>query len=332
MPVAGSPGFLVNRVLFPYMLEAATAYAEGIPGPVIDKAAVKFGMPMGPIELIDTVGWTWRAWGANWRRSSACRFRRLQTVEQDKRGKKDGQGIYTWENGKPKKPDVASDYQAPADLEDRLILPLLNEAVACLHEGVVADADLLDAGVIFGTGFAPFRGDPAHPCGGCRCDRRAVEGAAAAPRRPLRPAPGLDNPAPARTGGLSLYRPAARHPQRQPPKPEPEQQSALAFLFVGRGGVGLRGRRKPVPEVTRELDARSNPEGYMNRYDARFKLQVAKEACKTSTSVKAVARRHSLEASTVRRWVATYRLHGWRGFHRQARFYDLPFKLAVLEK
>ncbi|HGM5443732.1 TPA: IS3 family transposase [Stenotrophomonas maltophilia] len=70
----------------------------------------------------------------------------------------------------------------------------------------------------------------------------------------------------------------------------------------------------------------------MNRYDARFKLQVAKEACKTSTSVKAIARRHGLEFSTVRRWVATYRLHGWRGFHRQARFYDLPFKLAVLEK
>ncbi|MBB1214118.1 transposase, partial [Klebsiella pneumoniae] len=70
----------------------------------------------------------------------------------------------------------------------------------------------------------------------------------------------------------------------------------------------------------------------MNRYDARFKLLVAKEACKTSTSVKAIARRHGLEFSTVRRWVATYRLHGWRGFHRQARSYDLPFKLAVLEK
>ena len=67
----------------------------------------------------------------------------------------------------------------------------------------------------------------------------------------------------------------------------------------------------------------------MNRYDARFKLQVAKEACKTSTSVKAVARRHSTEASTVRRWVATYRLHGWRGFRRQARSYDFAFKLAV---
>jgi len=84
----------------------------------------------------------------------------LAGVEPGKRGKKDGQGIYSWDNGRAKKPEVAKDYQAPSDLEDRLILPLLNEAVACLHDGVVADADLLDAGVIFGTGFAPFRGGP----------------------------------------------------------------------------------------------------------------------------------------------------------------------------
>ncbi|WP_442682129.1 3-hydroxyacyl-CoA dehydrogenase NAD-binding domain-containing protein [Stenotrophomonas sp. JC08] len=162
VPVAGTPGFLVNRVLFPYMLEAATAYAEGIPGPVIDKAAVKFGMPMGPIELLDTVGLDVAA-GVG---KELAPFLGLQipaalaSVEQGKRGKKDGQGIYTWENGRAKKPEVAKDYQAPSDLEDRLILPLLNEAVACLHDGVVADADLLDAGVIFGTGFAPFRGGP----------------------------------------------------------------------------------------------------------------------------------------------------------------------------
>ena len=55
---------------------------------------------------------------------------------------------------------MPKEYQTPSDLEDRLILPLLNEAVACLHDGVVSDADLLDAGVIFGTGFAPFRGGP----------------------------------------------------------------------------------------------------------------------------------------------------------------------------
>lgn len=162
VPVAGTPGFLVNRVLFPYMLEAATAYAEGIPGPVIDRAAVKFGMPMGPIELLDTVGLDVAASVGR----ELAPFLGLQipaalaAVEPGKRGKKDGQGIYKWENGRAVKPEVARDYQAPSDLEDRLILPLLNEAVACLHDGVVADADLLDAGVIFGTGFAPFRGGP----------------------------------------------------------------------------------------------------------------------------------------------------------------------------
>lgn len=162
VPVAGTPGFLVNRVLFPYMLEAASAHAEGIPGPVIDRAAVQFGMPMGPIELLDTVGLDVAASVGD----ALAPFLGLQipaalrTVEPGRRGKKDGQGLYTWEDGRAKKPQVAGDYQAPADLEDRLILPLLNEAVACLHDGVVADADLLDAGVIFGTGFAPFRGGP----------------------------------------------------------------------------------------------------------------------------------------------------------------------------
>lgn len=162
VPVAGTPGFLVNRVLFPYMLEAATAYAEGIPAPVIDKAAVRFGMPMGPIELLDTVGLDVAA-GVGQELAPFLGLSvpdALGNVEQGKRGKKDGQGLYKWEHGKPVKPEVAKDYQAPSDLEDRLILPLLNEAVACLHDGVVSDADLLDAGVIFGIGFAPFRGGP----------------------------------------------------------------------------------------------------------------------------------------------------------------------------
>ncbi|MDR7136268.1 3-hydroxyacyl-CoA dehydrogenase/enoyl-CoA hydratase/3-hydroxybutyryl-CoA epimerase [Lysobacter niastensis] len=163
VPVAGTPGFLVNRVLFPYMLEAATAFAEGIPGPAIDKAAVKFGMPMGPIELIDTVGLDVAA-GVG---AELAPFLGLPIPaslstppEPGKRGKKDSQGLYKWENGKAVKPELPKDYQMPSDLEDRLVLPLLNEAVACLHDGVVADADLLDAGVIFGTGFAPFRGGP----------------------------------------------------------------------------------------------------------------------------------------------------------------------------
>jgi 3-hydroxyacyl-CoA dehydrogenase/enoyl-CoA hydratase/3-hydroxybutyryl-CoA epimerase len=163
VPVAGTPGFLVNRILMPYMLEAARACSEGIPGPVIDKAAKKFGMPMGPIELIDTVGLDVAASVGK----ELGPFLGLdippglaELVDGGKRGKKDGQGFYAWENGKPKKPEVDPNYVAPPDLEDRLILPMLNEAVACLADKVVDDADLLDAGVIFGTGFAPFRGGP----------------------------------------------------------------------------------------------------------------------------------------------------------------------------
>jgi 3-hydroxyacyl-CoA dehydrogenase/enoyl-CoA hydratase/3-hydroxybutyryl-CoA epimerase len=161
VPVAGTPGFLVNRILAPYMQEAIIAFSEGIPGPVIDKAALKFGMPMGPIELVDTVGLDVAASvGKIMADFHGQALPDAFKVEAGRRGKKDGQGLYKWENGRAVKPEVPKDYQAPEDLEDRLILPLLNEAVSCLHDGVVADADLLDAGVIFGTGFAPFRGGP----------------------------------------------------------------------------------------------------------------------------------------------------------------------------
>lgn len=163
VPVAGSPGFLVNRILMPYLLEAMTAYSEGIPGPAIDRAAVEFGMPMGPIELADTVGLDVAASVGR----ILADFLKLpipqgleSKLDAGKRGRKDGEGFYVWEDGKPKKPELPEGYVPPEDLQDRLILALLNEAVACLHEGVVADADLLDAGVIFGTGFAPFRGGP----------------------------------------------------------------------------------------------------------------------------------------------------------------------------
>jgi len=163
LPVKGTPGFLVNRILVPYLLEAVRCHTEGIPDPVIDRAGKRFGMPMGPIELIDTVGLDVALSVGK----ELGPFLGLELpagiadkVEGGKRGKKDGQGFYVWKDGKPEKPKVDSSYHAPDDLEDRLILPMLNEAVACLHDGIVADADLLDAGVIFGTGFAPFRGGP----------------------------------------------------------------------------------------------------------------------------------------------------------------------------
>jgi 3-hydroxyacyl-CoA dehydrogenase/enoyl-CoA hydratase/3-hydroxybutyryl-CoA epimerase len=161
VPVAGTPGFLVNRILAPYMQEAIVCFSEGIPGPVIDKAALKFGMPMGPIELVDTVGLDVAASvGKIMADFHGQPLPDAFKVEPGKRGKKDGQGLYKWENERAVKPEVPASYEVPADLEDRLILSMLNEAVSCWHEGVVADADLLDAGVIFGTGFAPFRGGP----------------------------------------------------------------------------------------------------------------------------------------------------------------------------
>ncbi len=200
VPVAGTPGFLVNRLLFPYMLEAATAYSEGIPGAVIDRAAVRFGMPMGPIELIDTVGLDVAA-GVG---AELAPFLGLPIPaslstppEAGRRGKKDGQGLYAWEDGKAKKPEVPKDYQAPADLEDRLILPLVNEAVAALHEGVVADGDLLDAGVIFGAGFAPFRGGPIQYVRetGAEAVLLRMKGLQAAHGDRFAPRPGWDSPA-----------------------------------------------------------------------------------------------------------------------------------------
>jgi 3-hydroxyacyl-CoA dehydrogenase/enoyl-CoA hydratase/3-hydroxybutyryl-CoA epimerase len=165
LPVAvkGTPGFLVNRILMPYLLEAMRLYSEGVPGPVLDREAKKFGMPMGPIELADTVGLDVCASVGK----ELAPFLGLEVppgledkMEVGKRGKKDGQGLYTWSEGKPQKPEVDKDYIMPPDLQERMILPMVNEAIACLAEGVVDDADLLDAGVIFGTGFAPFRGGP----------------------------------------------------------------------------------------------------------------------------------------------------------------------------
>ncbi len=163
LPVAGTPGFLVNRILMPYLLEAVRAHEEGIPAPVIDRAAKNFGMPMGPIELSDVVGLDVSASVGR----ILAPFLGLELPDgidaklaAGKRGKKDGEGFYVWKEGRAVKPEVPADYRTPEDLEDRLILPLVNEAVACLHEGVVDSEDLLDAGVIFGTGFAPFRGGP----------------------------------------------------------------------------------------------------------------------------------------------------------------------------
>jgi 3-hydroxyacyl-CoA dehydrogenase/enoyl-CoA hydratase/3-hydroxybutyryl-CoA epimerase len=163
LPCRSAPGFLVNRVLMPYMTEAMLAARAGVPLARIDEAAVRFGMPMGPIELADTVGLdvclhVGRILSAAFGGSAPDAVAPL--VEAGQLGRKSGQGLYEWRDGKPVKPAVDPSAPVPDDLEDRLMLALVNEAVAVLREGVVADADLIDAGVIFGSGFAPFRGGP----------------------------------------------------------------------------------------------------------------------------------------------------------------------------
>lgn len=155
-----SPGFLVNRVLMPYLSEAVRAAEEGIPLALIDRAAEDFGMPMGPIELADVVGLDVVMSVGKVFFQSGAQVPHVLSIryEQKKFGKKSGEGFYVWHDDKPQKPPSSA--PTPPDLQDRLLLPLINEAVAVLREHIVEDADLIDAGVIFGAGFAPFRGGP----------------------------------------------------------------------------------------------------------------------------------------------------------------------------
>ncbi len=165
LPCRSAPGFLVNRVLIPYMQEAMIAVEQGIEPAVVDAAATRFGMPMGPVELADVVGLdvcrhVGEIIGAAIGRTPPLPLQRLDTlVAAGQLGRKSGQGYYRWNEGKPDRRDVRDD-EIPDDLTDRLMLTFANESVACLRARIVADADLVDAGMVFGAGFAPFRGGP----------------------------------------------------------------------------------------------------------------------------------------------------------------------------
>ena len=163
LPVKSSPGFLVNRILMPYLMEAVTLVSEGVGPAAIDRAAVAFGMPMGPVLLADTVGLdiclsVARILGARF--GGAVPRRLEEMVAAGQLGKKTGQGFYRYKAGRPVTSGGGRSALSREAIEQRLMLRLLNEAVACLREQVTLDEDLLDAGVIFGTGFAPFRGGP----------------------------------------------------------------------------------------------------------------------------------------------------------------------------
>jgi len=160
LPVRSAPGFLVNAVLAPYMLEAMLAVDEGVTPESIDEAMLAFGMPMGPIELVDTVGLD-VALAAGRQLAGRDEAPRClnERVAQGELGKKTGRGFYRWSDGKAVK---AAAKPLPGDFATRLIDPLIACVEQLVAQGVVADADLADAGVIFGTGFAPFTGGPLH--------------------------------------------------------------------------------------------------------------------------------------------------------------------------
>ena len=165
LPVSSTPGFLVNRILMPYLLEAVTLESEGVPAAIIDKAATVFGMPMGPMELADTTGLDICLHVAqilSGHFHTAIPERLQQLVAAGHLGKKSGRGFYRYDKGKAVKPGKQGGNWNLQEITDRLVLRLLNEAVACLRERVVENSDMLDAGMIFATGFAPFRGGPLH--------------------------------------------------------------------------------------------------------------------------------------------------------------------------
>lgn len=156
------PGFLVNKVLTPYMFEAMARLEKGEDKEKIDEAMRTFGMPMGPIELADSVGLDVCAHVAKILGQSGEGSRLDRLVESGRLGKKTGEGFYVWKDGKPVKSGKEFSKMELERLGRELAEPLIAEAQKSLDEGVVESADLVDAGMIFGTGFAPFRGGPLH--------------------------------------------------------------------------------------------------------------------------------------------------------------------------
>ena len=172
LPVRSAPGFLVNAVLAPYMLAAMRKVDAGLSACEIDQALLDFGMPMGPLTLADTVGLdialaAGRSLAGNTATSSVPRCLQ-ERVDAGQLGKKTGQGFYTWKEGKASGPgSLPRVHQGPVSesaraLAEALVAPLVARTQELVTSGLVADADLADAGVIFGTGFAPFRGGPLH--------------------------------------------------------------------------------------------------------------------------------------------------------------------------
>ncbi|OYW30600.1 MAG: hypothetical protein B7Z47_03465 [Chthoniobacter sp. 12-60-6] len=163
--VKDSPGFLVNRILVPYLMEAVRLHESGIPVKDIDDAMLEFGMPMGPMRLLDEIGLDVAAHVAK-TLASAFPDRFPHTDALDKMvaaghlGKKTGQGFYRYEKGHEILPTTHTDLPRHESIQTNLALLISQEAMRCLKEGIARNADDIDLAMVLGTGYPPFRGGP----------------------------------------------------------------------------------------------------------------------------------------------------------------------------
>ena len=170
--VQDSPGFLVNRVLFPYLLDAAELFEKGVSAKEIDDALVGWGMPMGPLRLIDEIGVDITVDIADTLEKPFGRRARAPEILRKMQaaallGRKTGSGFYKYEGKQQTDNNALEEWRqatgenfAAENLADRLVFLMVNEAARCLEEKVVATPEDADFGMMMGTGFAPFRGGP----------------------------------------------------------------------------------------------------------------------------------------------------------------------------
>ena len=168
MPIRckSSPGFVVNRALLPYINKGVSAMLDGANADEIDQALVNFGMPMGPIELADQIGLdvmldaSMPLGPESLPENVAAEYKRM--IDQNTIGRKSGQGFYEWDDKKAIRPRDVYPASQQADLARQLLQPMIDHCKAVVSEGVVQNADDVDAAMIFGVGFPTFRGGPLH--------------------------------------------------------------------------------------------------------------------------------------------------------------------------
>lgn len=186
LPIHSTAGYLINRIMFAYILQGIRLYQQHVPHTVIDKAGIDFGMPMGPLQLADLYGLDYcRQLGELLAKTYQVKLPELviTMANSGKLGQKSGTGFYRYRYGKMMKPEREAWDGNVSALQDKLINQMLEEAALCLEQGIVEDQDLLDVAVVCGTGFAPFRGGPLHYALTLRKDSLLKESALESPHR-----------------------------------------------------------------------------------------------------------------------------------------------------